>query len=356
MSLFPRLLSPLTLGTLTLPNRVLMAPMTRSRSNAAGVIPDYYAAHFAARASAGLLITDGTMVSHQAMGYVNTPGIWTEEQSEAWRTVATAVHARGGRIAMQLMHCGRVSISSMQPDNGMPVSSSAVRAANTIMYTPAFAQEPAAEPRALEVKEIPGVVAQFAAAARAAREAGFDAVEIHGANGYLVDQFLRDGVNQRHDSYGGAAENRARFLLQVTEAVAKEVGADRTGVRLSPSNPYNDMADSNPLVTFSTAMRLLSELHLAWVHCAASPDSDLIRRLRDAYGRPLILNGGFTAEQADDAIRAELACAVSFGVLYIANPDLVERIATGAELAAPDPSTFYGGGEKGYTDYPTMAA
>jgi N-ethylmaleimide reductase len=356
MSQFPRLLSPVTLGALALPNRVLMAPMTRSRSNAAGVIPAMYATHFAERASAGLLITDATMVSPQAMGYVNTPGIWTDAQSEAWRAVATAVHARGGRIAMQIMHCGRISIPSMQPDNGMPVSSSPVRAAGTIMYTKSFAQEPAAEPRALEITEIPGVVAQFAAAARAAREAGFDAVEIHAANGYLVDQFLRDGVNQRHDSYGGSPEKRARFLLQVTEAVAKEIGADRTGVRLSPSNPYNDMTDSNPLVTFSTAMRLLSALQLAWVHCAASPDSDLTRRLRDAYGHPLILNGGFTAQQADDAIRAELAAAVSFGVLYIANPDLVERFVSGADLAAPDPSTFYGGGEKGYTDYPTMDA
>jgi N-ethylmaleimide reductase len=353
---FRQLLSPASLGAVGIRNRVVMAPMTRSRSLPDGRIPEFAATHFRQRASAGMLITDATMTSPQAVGYPSTPGIWTEEQVEAWRPVVAAVHAAGGRIALQLMHCGRISLRAFQPDGMDPVSSSAVPAASTMLYSPTFTQQPAATPRALDIAEIPGVVAQFATGARHARAAGFDAVEIHGANGYLVDQFLRDGVNQRADRYGGSAENRARFLLEVTEAVAKEVGADRTGVRLSPTNPFNDMADSDPVRTFSTAVRLLAPLHLAWAHLASVGTGDIAHRLRDAYGAPFIINGGMTAERADDAIRSELAVAVSFGSLYIANPDLVERFDAGAPLAQPNPAHFYGGGESGYTDYPATAA
>jgi N-ethylmaleimide reductase len=356
MSLHPHLLSPVTLGALTLPNRVVMAPMTRSRSLPDGRVPDYYATHFAQRASAGLLITDATMTSPQAVGYPSTPGIWTDEQVDAWRPVVAAVHAAGGRIAMQIMHCGRISLTAFQPEGASPVSSSARAANNTMLFSPSFSQEPAATPRALETAEIAGVVAEFGRAARNARAAGFDAVEIHGANGYLVDQFLRDGVNQRTDKYGGSTENRARFLLEITEAVAKEVGADRTGVRLSPTGAFNDMADSNPSQTFGTALKHLATMQLAWMHLAFTGNDDLTRHLRDAYGRPFILNGGMTAESAEAAITAELAIAASFGALYIANPDLVQRFASGAALAQPDPATFYGGGEKGYTDYPSLSA
>ncbi len=356
MSLYPKLLSPTSLGAVELSNRVVMAPMTRSRALPNGTVPDLYQTYFEQRASAGLLMTDATMVSPQAVGYLGTPGIWTEAQVESWRAVVDAVHAVDGRIAMQIMHCGRISLNLLQPDNGPPVSSSAMRAPTTMLFTPTYEQVPADDPRALELSEIPGVVAQFASAARNAKAAGFDAIEIHAANGYLIDQFLRDGVNQRHDKYGGSVENRARLLLEITEAVAKEFGADRTGVRLSPTNPFNDMADRDPLGTFSTVLRHLARIELAWLHLASLNEADFSRRLRDAYGKPLLLNGGFTAAQADDAIRSELAVAVSFGAAYIANPDLVERFATNAELATPDSATMYGGGAKGYIDYPTLDA
>jgi N-ethylmaleimide reductase len=356
MPRFAQLLSPVTLGALRLPNRVIMAPMTRSRAHRDGTVPPIYAEYFAQRSSAGLMITDATMVSPQAIGYLDSPGMWTDEHVEAWREVTAAVHAVGGVIALQLMHCGRVSLTSLQPDKSAPVSSSAVQARNTRLFTPAFVEEPAAEPRALELVEIPQIVQQFAQAARRGRAAGFDAVEIHGANGYILDQFLRDGVNQRHDRYGGSEENRARLLLEVTEAVAKEFGADRTGIRLSPTSQFNDMRDSNPLTTFGSALHHLAALDLAWAHLADSADTDLTHRLRDSYGKPFVLNGAFTAESANDVIRSELAIAVSFGRLYIANPDLVERFESDAELNVADQTTFYGGDARGYTDYPDMAA
>lgn len=354
MSRFRKLLSPGALGAIDMPNRVVMAPMTRCRAFPDGTVPPLYGTHFAQRASAGLLITDGTMVSQQGVGYPYTPGIWTDEHVEAWKPVTREVHAADGRIALQLMHVGRVSLTSYQPGGDPPVSSSPRRAANTKLYSPRWAAEDAAEPRALDINEMAGIVSQFAFAARRAKAAGFDAVEIHAADGYLIDQFLRDGVNQRHDRYGGGPENRARLLLEIAEAVAKEVGADRTGVRLSPLNPFNDMADRDPLTTFGTAVKQLSALQLAWVQLAGVADTDLLPRLRDLSGVPFVLNGGFTAESADAAITSELAVAVSFGTLFIANPDLVERFAIGAELSTPDLTTYYGGSEKGYTDYPTL--
>ena len=355
MSRFTHLLTPGRLGALDVPNRVVMAPMTRCRAHPDGAVPLLYATHFAQRASAGLLITDGTMVSQQGVGYPYTPGMWTDEHVEAWKPVTREVHAGGGRIALQLMHVGRVSLTSYQPGGAAPVSSSPKRAANTMLYSPRWVAEDAAEPRALDLNEMAGVVSQFGLAARRAKAAGFDAVEIHAADGYLVDQFLRDGVNQRHDRYGGSPENRARLLLEITEAVAKEIGADRTGIRLSPLNPFNDMADRDPLTTFGAALTHLAALRLAWTQLAGVGGTDLLLRLRDAYGAPFLLNGGFSADAADAAIKSELACAVSFGTFFIANPDLVERFASGAELSAPDPATYYGGGEKGYTDYPALA-
>ena len=356
MSRYPHLLAPLTLGALRLPNRVLMSPMTRGRARANGTTPPMVAEYFQQRSSAGLMMTDATMVSPQAVGYLNSPGMWRDDHVEAWREVTDSVHAVGGLIVLQLMHCGRISLTALQPGHDTPISSSAIPAADTMLYSPAMVLEPAAEPRALELSEIAGVVTQFAQAARRGKVAGFDAVEIHAANGYLIDQFLRDGVNQRHDKFGGSAENRARFLLQVTEAVAKEFSADRTGVRLSPSNPFNDMHDSNPLDTFGTAVRQLAALDLAWTHLASAGRTDLTHRLRDMHGSPFILNGGFTAASANDAIKSEVAMAVSFGTLFIANPDLVERFELDADLATPDPSTFYTGGEAGYIDYPELSA
>ena len=354
MSRFKHLLSPGTFGAIEAPNRVVMAPMSRCRAFTDGSVPPVYATHFAQRASAGLLITDGTVVSAQGVGYPFTPGMWTDEHVEAWKPVTHAVHAAGGRIAVQLVHVGRVSLVSYQPDGDAPVSSSPLRAAKTRLYSPRWVAEDAAEPRALDINEMAGIVSQFGSAARRAKAAGFDAVEIHAADGYLIDQFLRDGVNQRHDRYGGSPENRARLLLEIAEAVAKEVGADRTGVRLSPLNPFNDMADRDPLATFGTALKHLAALELAWSHMAGIAGTDLLPRLRDIHGKPFLLNGGFSAESADEAITSELAMAVSFGTLYIANPDLVERFASGAELSTPDLTTYYGGGEKGYTDYPAL--
>lgn len=331
-----------------------MAPMTRSRATRDGTVPTLYGDYFAQRASAGLLITGGTMIGPEAIGFPATPGIWTETQEESWRAVVSDVHAADGRIAMQLMHCGRVSLTQWQPDGAAPVSASARAAESRQLQAPTGALLPAAMPRALDITEIPDLVATFAAAARRARAAGFDAVEIHAADGYLVDQFLRDGVNDRHDRYGGSPENRARFLLEVTEAVAKEVGADRTAVRLSPTSTHNDMSDADPLATFSTALQQLGKLDLAWTHLAGLGDTDLTRRLRDAYARPFVLNGGFSAETADAAIREELAIAVSFGTAFIANPDLVERLAADHPLQAADPATWYDGGSAGFTDYPTF--
>ena len=355
MSRFPSLLSPVALGALTLPNRVIMAPMARCRATPDGRTPPSYGEYFAQRSSAGLMVTEATLISPQAVGYPNAPGMWTDEHVSAWAGVTAAVHAVGGVITLQLTHCGRLSLTASQPAKDPPVSSSAVRADTTLLPTPHGTREPADEPRALELPEIPGLVTQFADAARRGRAAGFDAIEIHAAHGYLIDQFLRDGVNQRHDRFGGSVENRARLLLQVTEAVAREVGADRTGVRLSPASDVNDMHDGNPLLTFSAALRELSRLDLAWTHLADGAETEITHRLRDAYGKPFMLNGGFNAESANDVIKRELAVAVSFGALYIANPDLVERFEVGAELNVPDVNTYYTGGDVGFLDYPEMS-
>jgi len=354
MSRLPHLLSTAALGALRLPNRVLMAPMTRARALQNGTVPALTVEYFTQRASAGLLLTDAVMPAPEAVGYPGTPGLWTDAQAESWRAVVQSVHTAGGRIAVQLMHCGRLSLPAFQPRGEIPVSASAVRADGTTLYSPRLVAEPAPEPRALEITEIPAVVAQFAAAAQRAREVGFDGVEIHAADGSLLDQFLRDGVNRRHDRFGGKPGNRARLLLQVTEAVAKVFTADRTGVRLSPVGALNDMHDGNPLETFGTVVHQLSSLQLAWTHVSGEPTSDLTRRLRDIYAAPFVLTGGFTAETADAVIREELASAVSFGRDYIANPDLVERFAADAALNTPDATTFYHGGARGYTDYPFL--
>ena len=350
MSRFAHLLSTGSLGALHIPNRVLMAPMTRGRARADGTVTSVAALHFSQRASAGLLLTDAVAVAPEAMASVGTPGLWSDAQAESWRAVVKRVHVAGGRIALQLMHAGRLALPANQCDGGRTVSSSAVRAERRV---PASV-EPAAEPRALAIGEIAGIVAQFAGGARRGIEVGFDAIEIHACNGCLLDQFLRDGVNQRHDRYGGSADNRARLLLQVVEAVARECGADRTGVRLSPLDRGNDMHDDDPLDTFGTALRHLASLQLAWTHLAHMPDGDVTRRLRDMHGRPFVLNGGFSAESADAVIRDELASAVSFGRLYVANPDLVERFEHGAELADSDPATWVGGDARGYTDHPSL--
>ncbi len=362
------LLTPFELGPSRLANRVVMAPMTRSRAGAGHAPTAMNATYYEQRASAGLLITEGTQVSPQGVGYPSTPGIHSAEQVAGWRLVTDAVHARGGRIFAQLWHVGRVSHPSLQPGGGLPVAPSALAAEGQIFT--ATGPQPFVVPRALETDEIAGVVRQFGEAARRALEAGFDGVELHGANGYLIDQFLRDGTNRRSDRYGGPIENRVRFLLEVASEVAEVWGEDRVGVRISPTNPFNSMADSDPLATFTHVARKLAELGLVYLHvvdplpptapttsaASASAAEWITPHLRQAFRGALIANGGYTLETAGRVLAAGDADLVSFGAPYISNPDLVERFAAGAPLAAPDRATMYGGAEKGYVDYPAWAA
>jgi N-ethylmaleimide reductase len=358
----PTLFTPIQLGPHTLPNRLVMAPMTRSRAGEGNVPSDLAVTYYEQRASAGLIVTEGTQVSPQGMGYMGTPGIHSDAQLDGWRKVTAAVHAKGGRIFAQLWHVGRISHPALQPDGALPVAPSAI-AAEGHTYTATGPQDHGT-PRALELDEIPGVVAQFAHGARVALAAGFDGVEIHGANGYLIDQFLRDGTNHRTDSYGGPIENRARFLVEVTTAVANVWGADRVGMRLSPLGAFNTMSDSNPMATFGYAAAALDRFGLAYLHAAmlpgaldaTSPDHAMVRLLREKFHGPLILNGGYGRDTGNAALAAGLADLISFGVPFLANPDLPERFAENAPLNNPKPDTFYMGGASGYIDYPTRNA
>ncbi len=353
------LLAPASLGGLQLANRVVMAPLTRNRAGADGVPQDINAAYYAQRASAGLIITEGSPVSAQGVGYPGTPGIFTDDQVAGWKRVTDAVHGRGGHIFLQLWHVGRISHPSLQPAGAVPVAPSAVRPTGE-----AFTEDgllPFVRPHALEADELPGIVAQHAEAAAKAKKAGFDGVEIHAANGYLLDQFLRDGTNQRRDAYGGSVENRARLLLEVTAAVTNVFPADRVGVRLSPINSFNDIGDSDPEATFAFVANALNRFSLAYLHVveadfagsAANLSFDK-RKIRAAFDGAYIANGGYTRDRAADAIASGAADFVSFGAPYVANPDLVERFAADAPLKTPDPETFYGGDAHGYTDYPTL--
>jgi len=353
----PTLFSPVQVGPYTLPNRIVMAPMTRNRAGEGNVPTDLTTLYYTQRASAGLIVTEATQVAQEGQGYISTPGIHSDAQVAGWRKVTDSVHAKGGKIFLQLWHVGRVSHTLFQPNGGAPVAPSAILLEGTT-FTPE-GPKPFSEPRALETAEIAGVVAQFAEGARRALEAGFDGVEIHGANGYLIDQFLRDGTNRRTDVYGGPVENRARFLLEVTEAVVGVWGADRVGVRLSPTGAFNGMSDSDPAKTFGYATRELDRFGLAYLHVVeplGSPKPWVAPLLREAFRGPLILNGGFNRETADAALAEGKADLISFGSLYLANPDLPERFAEGAPLNAPDQTTFYGGDHRGYTDYPTRDA
>lgn len=361
MSTHASLFTPIHIGALELPNRIILAPMTRNRA-VAGAVPNPLAVeYYAMRATGGLLITEATQVSPDAQGYPRTPGVHSDEQVAAWRLVTDAVHARGGRIFVQLWHTGRVSHTLNNAGGVQPVAPSAIPVTGKMIT--AQGMKDFEMPRALETSEIPVYVAKFADAAHRAIEAGFDGVEIHGANGYLVDLFLRDGANQRTDGYGGSAENRARFLFEVTEAVVAAIGGARTAVRLSPRNPFNSMSDSNPAETFRVAAEGLNRFGLAYLHVLeaisgpmASKESRITPIIRTAFTGPLMINGGYTKELAEQAITNGEGDMVAFGVPYLANPDLPERLAAGAALNAPDMKTFYQGEEKGYTDYPMLAA
>lgn len=353
------LFSPFTIGDCRLTNRIVMAPLTRNRAGAGGVPQALNVTYYTQRASAGLLITEATQVSPQGVGYPNTPGIHSREQIDGWRRVTDSVHDRGGHVFLQLWHVGRISHPSLQPGQALPVAPSAVKPEGD-----AFTYEglqPYVTPRALAGEEIPGIVEDYRNAALNAIEAGFDGVEIHAANGYLIDQFLRDGSNRRDDEYGGSIENRCRFLLQVTHAVIDAVGARRTGIRVSPVNPFNSMSDSDPQALFNAVAAALNPLGLAYLHAVegaihgdgAAPFD--IQAMRCLFGGPYIANGGYTRERALQAVAGGQADLVSFGELFLANPDLPERFRADAPLNRPDPATFYGGGEAGYTDYPAMS-
>ena len=355
----PTLFSPARFGDLALANRVVMAPLTRNRAGA-GLVPSPLAAeYYAQRAGAGLIITEATQVSRGAQGYLDTPGIYTPDQVTGWRAVADAVHAKGGRIVVQLWHVGRISHSSLLPEGVQPVAPSAIRANAKTFTADGFVD--VSEPRALALEEIPGVVDEFRTAARNAIDAGFDGVEIHGANGYLIDQFLRDGANHREDAYGGSIENRTRFLFEVVKAVADEIGAGRVGVRLSPVTPAGDLRDSDPQPLFERAVERLDTLGIASIPVSeGAPGGDRnvapfdYPALRRRFSGAWIVNNGYDRAMALDAVASQQADAVAFGVPYLANPDLVVRLEQDAPLNTPDSDTFYGGGAKGYTDYPTL--
>ena len=350
------LLTPLQVGALTLPNRVLLAPLTRTRAGAEHLPNDLMAEYYAQRASGGLLITECTMVMPDTSAFVAEPGIYSQAQIEGWKKTTAAVHAKGGRIYMQIWHAGRAA----HPDNngGAPtVSSTTTPVAGEIQTLAGKVPHVAAH--ALTEAEIPAIVAAYAQGAKNAIEAGFDGVEVHGANGYLIDQFLRDGANQRTDGYGGSIEKRARFLLEVLTAVSAAIGSDRVGVRLSPLNSFNSMVDSDPIALIGYLADALNAYKLAYLHVMradffAVQTGDVMAVAREKYKGVLIGNMGYTPDEAQQAITTGKLDAVAFGTSFLANPDLPERIKAGAALNAPDASTFYTSGAKGYTDYATM--
>lgn len=349
----PLLLEPVQLGSLTLPNRVVMAPLTRLRAEADGTPTELIATYYRQRASAGLIISEMTVVSPFGQAYLNAPGLYSDSHREGWRRVTDTVHHAGGRIFAQLAHAGRISHPSLLPGGASPVAPSAVRPAGHV-HTRSGSQ-PYVTPRALDTAEIAAVVSEFQSAARMAQEAGFDGIELHSANGYLLDQFLRNRTNHRTDNYGGSAQNRVRFLQEVIEAVVKVWGPDRVGVRLSPFNSFNDMSDSNPRQSFSIIARALSTSGLAYLHVfepMGPKDKWLTPLLRDAFRGPVIANGGYDGHSAQQVVSAGIAEAIAFGTPFLANPDLPLRLANGLPLNTPDPSTFYTGGARGYIDYP----
>lgn len=354
------LLTSYTLGELKLANRVIMAPMTRSRAGEGNVPTQLNAEYYKQRASAGLIISEGTQISEQGVGYPWTPGIHSDAQVEGWKKVTDAVHDAGGRIFAQIWHVGRISHPSFH-DGKLPVAPSAIKPKGQAFTAEGL--KDFVEPRALETDEIPGVIDDYVQAAKNAIEAGFDGVEIHGANGYLIDQFIQDGTNQRTDRYGGDVENRSRFALEVTAAVADAIGSKKTGIRLSPSGKFNDMHDSNPKHTFTYLVEQLNQFNLAFLHLV-EPLSDVKTEknylnkvtafFRSMYDGTIITCGNFTQQSGNEAIEQDDADLVAYARLYLANPDLPERFAANAPLNDPDPDTFYGGDETGYTDYPFL--
>jgi N-ethylmaleimide reductase len=365
----PRFVTGYDLAGLALANRVVMAPMTRSRAGPDCAPGDLQATYYAQRAGAGLIVTEATQVSAQGTGYPGTPGIYSAAQVAGWRQVTEAVHREGGRIYLQLWHVGRISHPSTQVGGALPVAPSAIPAEGEVVTSDGM--RPFVTPRALEADEIPGIVEQFRVGAVNAREAGFDGVEIHGGNGYLLDQFTRDGANRRTDQYGGSVANRIRFPLEVADAVTGAWNADRVGYRISPYQAFNTMSDGDPEATFAALSAELQALGIGYLHVvetgapdAVAPEASaaefmaarhpLFARIRQIFTATLIVNSGYDAARADAAIAAGQADLVAFGKPFVSNPDLPRRLAEGAVLAEPDPATLYGGGAGGYTDYPSL--
>lgn len=345
---------PLQVGALTLPNRIIMAPLTRCRAGAGRVPTDLMTKYYSQRASAGLILSEATSVDPMGVGYPDTPGIWSDEQVAGWRKVTEAVHAAGGRMFLQLWHVGRVS-DPIYLNGAQPVAPSAVAATGHVSLV--RPQRPYVTPRALQLAEIPRVVAAYRLGAVNALRAGFDGVEIHGANGYLLDQFLQDGANLRTDEYGGSIGNRARLALEVTDAAISVWGADRVGYHLAPRGGSTGIKDSDPAATFGYLAKELGRRKLAFLCARESLDGPRFGpALKKAFGGVYFVNDGFTAESAAQVMAAGEADAVAWGKLFIANPDLPRRLALKAALNTPDAATFYGGTERGYTDYPSLAA
>ncbi|HZT54971.1 MAG TPA: alkene reductase [Burkholderiaceae bacterium] len=359
------LFDPIRLGDITAANRIVMAPLTRDRAGPGQVPTTLMAAYYAQRAGAGLIVSEGTQISAEGQGYLDTPGIYSAEQVAGWRNITDAVHARGGKIVAQLWHVGRISHLSLLPPGKQPVSSTAKRAHGKTFTANGF--EDVAAPRALRLDEIPRLVEDYAQAARNAIDAGFDGVEVHGANGYLLEQFMRDSINDRSDAYGGAPENRARLVVEVMRAIADEIGAGRAGIRLSPVTPANDAGpDSDAQGTYNLVVERLATLKLAFIHVVEgatggprdiAPFDFAALRERFKRGHPQgawIVNNGYTREMAIAAVESGAADMVAFGKAFISNPDLVERLRRDAPLAPLQRETLYGGGAEGYTDYPTL--
>ncbi len=356
------LFQSIQLGDLTLPNRIAMAPLTRNRAMSPDRVPGELAArYYRQRASAGLLISEASQISPQGQGYAWTPGIYSEAQVEGWRAVTKAMHEAKGRIFVQLWHVGRVSHVSLQPGGAAPVAPSAIAAKTKTFIESGFA--PTSEPRALQTHEIAAIAKDYAEAAMRSRSAGFDGVEIHAANGYLIDQFLRDSSNKRDDIYGGAIENRIRFALEVVDSILTALPASRVGIRIAPVSPANDISDSNPQALFGALVGELAKRRLAYLHVIEGATGGAreflpfdYMALRRAFPGVYIANNGYDRALAIDAVVSGRADMVAFGKPFIANPDLVERLRRGAPLNAPDKATFYGGGAKGYVDYPELTA
>jgi N-ethylmaleimide reductase len=366
------LFEPLNLGRYHLRHRILMAPLTRSRARNPGNVPtSLMACYYAQRASAALIISEATQVSMQGQGYAWTPGIHSRDQIEGWRVITEAVHALGGLIFLQLWHVGRISHPALQPDGMLPVAPSAIKPEGQAFIENELGEAemvPFVTPRALETLEVPHVVRQYERGARNAMEAGFDGVEIHGANGYLPDQFLSSKTNHRMDEYGGTVANRARLLKEVVEAIVPVWGSDRVGVRLSPLGTFNDIADDDPEATFGYVSEMLTRYELAYLHLVnpalgaienhAEPDERsrrVLELIRNAYHGTLIIAGGFDQDTAEQWLSTGRADAIAFGRKFLANPDLPDRFRGHAPLNGDDPSAYYGGGEKGYIDYLTLA-